>query len=86
MNDWMIEQAVEGILARQRTFLTQMITRAVGVGTPAEAAALERAFRAGSLEQTRRAYQDVLGVAAQSGDGATYCMPFAPITSCANRP
>ena len=73
MNDSMIQQTVEGVLARQRTFLIQMITQAAAASTPGAAAELERAFREGSLEQTRRAYQDVLGAAAQSGDGGRSC-------------
>ena len=73
MNDSVIEQTVEGILARKRAFLTQMLTRAAAVGTPAELGGLERAFREGSMEQSRLAYQDVLSAAAQSGDGGRQC-------------
>jgi hypothetical protein len=73
MDAKVIEQTVDGIVDRLRGWLGQMVTQAAAASTPEAMAALERAFREGSLEQTRQAYQDVLGAAAGAGDGGRAC-------------
>ncbi len=72
MDAKVVEQTVETIVARLRPWLSQMVTQAASSGTPEALANLERAFRDGSQEQVRLAYQDVL-LSAAAGDAGRVC-------------
>lgn len=77
MNDTAVseqsQEMIDGLLARMRGFLVQMVAQAGQVRTPAEAAELERRFRADGLDQLRLLFQDLLQQAVDAGDGGREC-------------